>query len=213
MKFNIKAVGDTCEIIGISSDTVINLNIPAEIDGYKVIKLCDNLFEDSCLMHLTIESPVISIGKATFANSLIETVECKRISSICESAFENSNIKNIYCDELDCIKSNAFKDCPNLNVVSFAKNALKISWDAFSGNNIVLIGKPNSVVETFCQKTGFKFINLNSTGIPDVCPDCGIGWEFKKVPQLHGKCPKCGKRILVEKSGKVIFLNQSNVSL
>ena len=212
MEFKITSIGDTCTVVGVSENSFVNLIIPAQIDGYMVVKLGDHLFENSCLMHLTIESPVITIGKSTFKNSLIETVKCKHIISVDDSAFESSYIKDITCTELDCIKSNAFKDCEKLSIIAFAKNASRISEDAFTNDNVALIGNSNSIVETFCQKTGHKFINLSNNSLPDVCPDCGIGWNFKREPQLHGSCPKCGKRIYVERSGKVIILDQKNVS-
>ncbi len=130
----------------IGKDEVVN--IPAEIDGEKVVCIGDSSFEFIKATSVTIPNGVTSIAEYAFAF-------CSELKSVSipESVTE--------------IEESAFKQCVKLENVEIPDDVTKIGKEAFSWCiKLTSVNIPNSVTEI--EESTFKqCMNLENVEIPD----------------------------------------------
>lgn len=133
----------------------VDLQIPSELDGYKVTYIGENSFK---------------------GNEVIKSVALPgTIYKIENSAFEGcSNLGNvIFGDNTKWIANRAFADCPMISEIQLPANVKILGSEAFTGTGIKSITIPNSLVETH-----YDYISGNGpfgdSGLNSVVFEAGI---------------------------------------
>ncbi|MBR3307691.1 MAG: leucine-rich repeat protein [Lachnospiraceae bacterium] len=171
----------TCTITKYNGN-VSALNIPAELDGYKVVGIAANVFKGrSELRYVSIPDSVTTIGNEAFSGCKnLEVVELsKSLVSLGKSVFKNcTSLGSIEipkslqsCTEnygsLDYTSDGgAFEGCSNLSDITFEEGITKIPGHIFVGcSGIKQVTIPNTVTEIGVK--AFSHTGLEKIIIPD----------------------------------------------
>ena len=126
-------------IMGILIPSMVSeLEIPAQINGYKVTAIANGAFEDcSFLTTVTLPQTITSIGERAFAKciGLQSIVIPKGVKQIADETFEScSQLTSISLPEgVVSIGENAFKGCSNLKALEVPTSLHSIAAGAFDG--------------------------------------------------------------------------------
>lgn len=156
------------------------VNIPAEIDGYKVTEIGESAFySNGDLLVVTIPNGVIAIGNEAFAG-------CNKITTITlpssvkkiglESFARCSNLTHISLPEgLTVIGAEAFYNCSKLTNLEIPSSVISIDNHAFESctglTNIVI---PEGI-ESLSDRIFYGCTNLRSVTIPNSVLSIGNG--------------------------------------
>ena len=119
-------------------DSITNLNIPDNIEGYPVTTIKSTAFEYSKLIKVTIPGTVKNIEFRAFAGSQLEEVEfLDGVTSIGESAFAGCNkLTNVKLpNTITEIKLLAFSFCTRLKKIDIPKS-IQVIYSAFNESGI-----------------------------------------------------------------------------
>lgn len=108
LSYSVNSDKKTCTITGIGSCTDTEVGIPPTINGYKVISIADNAFNDtgygrnSKITGIAIPDGVTTIGEYAFAAccSLKKIAFGKGVKSVGYRAFEFLSIDDVYIDDI-----------------------------------------------------------------------------------------------------------------
>ncbi len=158
-------------IIGMVPDRM-DVTIPAEVDGYKVVAIGENAFiEDENLVYVKISEGITEIGKYAFRNckSLTTVLLPDGITTIRDYAFDAcTSLKDInLTDSIKEIGEFAFAECHSITSMEIPYGITKIQRGTFSGmHTLESITIPNSVTEI--NESAFQCCYvLDNVVIPD----------------------------------------------
>jgi len=151
--------------------------IPAQIDGYNVIKLGDYSFNRTKIKSVVVPQGVKSLGKGTFrlCDSLVSVYLPDGIESIGSDCF--SDTKRLSVIELPqtitTIGDNAFLACASLKTINLPQNLKIIGERTFEGCwNLRTVVIPNGVEEI--QNSAFKECrSLSNIELPSTIKQIG----------------------------------------
>ena len=143
----------TCELLPycISPDYSGELRIPNDINGYKVILICNNAFSNCKeIKSIVIPNSVKDIGIYAFSGcSSLEKISIPAsVSTIGEGAFQNckSLISITLPNSITLVEKSIFRDCISLKSVIISNGVSEIKDNAFSGcKKLESINMPNSL--------------------------------------------------------------------
>ena len=119
----------------IGFDTPECIEIPAEIDGKKIVEIGEALFKNAKAKNVKIAEGIKSIGKSAFEESHVNHIEFpKSLKRIKNSAFYRCvGLRNVtFPESLEFIGDSAFAYCASMNqTVTFPKSIREIGKDAF----------------------------------------------------------------------------------
>ena len=119
----------------IGFDTPECIEIPAEIDGKKIVEIGEALFKNAKAKNVKIAEGIKSIGKSAFEESHVNHIEFpKSLKRIKNSAFYRCvGLRNVtFPESLEFIGDSAFAYCASINqTVTFPKSIREIGKDAF----------------------------------------------------------------------------------
>lgn len=147
------------------------VNIPSEIDGYKIVGIDDGAFICcGTITEVVIPDGVTSIGKYAFyaCNKLSKISFSNTLVSIGRAAFLFDSLKNVVIpDSVQEIERGAFAGNKNLADVKIGTGIQTIGKNAFNYTNIITIsGYVNTVAYDFAYSNGIKFKSLGNAPEP-----------------------------------------------
>lgn len=147
------------------------VNIPSEIDGYKIIGIGHGAF--TCcgtIKEVVIPDGVTSIGEYAFraCNNLSVVHLPNTLISIGRAAFRSDSLTSITIpDSVDKIERGAFAGNKNLADVKIGTGIQTIGKSAFNQSDILTIsGYVNTVAYDFAYSNGIKFKSLGNAPEP-----------------------------------------------
>ena len=143
------------------------VNIPSEIDGYKIVGIDDGAFICcGTITEVVIPDGVTSIGKYAFyaCNKLSKISFPNTLVSIGRAAFLADSLKNVVIpDSVQEIERGAFAGNKNLADVKIGTGIQTIGKNAFNYTNIITIsGYVNTVAYEYAYENRIKFISLGN---------------------------------------------------
>lgn len=170
------------------------LEIPEEIDGYKIVDFHSLLFMDSNYKSCDL-SAFPTLGAFMFTNSLLENVKLSEELKILPGAvFYNTKIKNINLPEgLEVIEADAMASCENLEEIVIPSTVTRIDSGAFANcpnlwkvtfiDGIKKIGMENKIESA---KSVFAEHNIKVAIIPESVEHIEHR-EFRKATEINGE--------------------------
>ena len=165
-------------IMSLSTTTIVNLDIPAVIDGYPVVAIYSNAFSNKNeIKTVTIPSSVTFIGNYAFGSCLALTsvtiADGPSPLSIEPNLFYNCTALEsvVIPDRVTDMGKYAFRGCTKLENVRLSNNLSTISecffMDCTSLKNIVIPNSITSIEGSAFSGSGIKNITL-STALKDI---------------------------------------------
>ncbi|MCG8474229.1 MAG: leucine-rich repeat protein [Cytophagales bacterium] len=136
------------EIIYTSYPTIYsNIIIPNTLDGQKITRIGEKVFQKKYLESIKLPRSLTSIGKEAFSNNWLTNIELPdSLTNIGDEAFSYNQLTNIKLPgSLTVIGTLAFK-ANQLTDVKFASGLTKIGAWAFSQNQLTNIELPDGLV-------------------------------------------------------------------
>jgi len=183
---------NTAKIMKYQDDDI--LQIPEEIDGYKIVDFHSLLFMDSNYKVCDL-SAFPTLGEFMFANSLLENVKLSKELKILPGAvFYNTKIKNIDLPEgIEVIEADALASCEKLEEIVIPSTVKKIESGAFANcpnlwkvtfvEGIKRIGIENKIEYA---KSIFAEHNIKVAVIPESVEYID-GREFRNATEIDGE--------------------------
>ena len=138
--------------------TDVKVQVPSELDGYKVTAILENAFKNKNVKSVTVPDGVWTIQRYAFAGCTLQSVTLP--SSLTElgfNAFENcTNLTSITLPgSINILAKELFIGCTNLNTVTIGDGVTGINENAFKGcTNLTSVKIPSSV--TYIDKDAFS---------------------------------------------------------
>lgn len=178
----------TCKITGVDSNA-LELTIPAELDGYKVIVIGREAFCDCEFEKINLPNTLEYIERYAFYN-------CQNLSSI------------IIPNSVTYIDDHAFEDCP-LSYVCIPSSVATIEAEAFGYYHtytavekmydFAIIGTKGSAAESYAKANGFKFLLFGDVHTDSHVNAVDARWVLQAV---------AGLRALQSDSWRIADVNQ-----
>ena len=178
LAYEVNDDGVTCTVTGIGTFEGDELNIPPEIDGYRVTGIGSNAFEHcETIVSVTIPDSVFGIGDVAFNNcgNLTSVTISDSVTSIGYYAFHycSSLTSIIIGNRVTSIGDEAFVACSSLTSVTIPESVTSIGCNAFSYCGLTSIIIPDN--STFIGARAFYGCgSLESIIVPDSVTIIGI---------------------------------------
>ena len=148
--------------------TDVKVQVPSELDGYKVTAILENAFKDKNVKSVTIPEGVWTIQRYAFIGCSLQSVTLpSSLTELGYYAFENcTNLTSITLPgSIIILGKETFSGCTNLNTVTIGDGVMEINENAFKGcTNLTSVNIPSSV--TYIHKDAFSnttFYDIDGT--------------------------------------------------
>ena len=169
--------GKTFLITKYINNDILDVVIPSDINGKKVVAIGNDAFRNLGLTNIVIPNSITNIGISAFRENYLTSVTIPdSVTSIGNDAFENNQLTSVTIpNSVTSIGSQAFS-YNQLTSVTIPNSVTSIGNGAFYGNQLTSVTIPNSV--TSIGVSAFYDNKLTSVTIPDSVTsigDCAFG--------------------------------------
>ena len=157
--------GKTVAITGYSIEGGLDVVIPSNINGKKIVAIGNDAFRNLGLTNIVIPNSITNIGNSAFRENYLTSVTIPdSVTSIGNSAFENNQLTSVTIpNSVTSIGNEAFGG-NQLTSVTIPTSVTSIGEGAFCGNNLTSVTIPSSV--TSIGYFTFSHNQLTSVTIP-----------------------------------------------
>ena len=158
--------GKTFLITKYINNDILDVVIPSDINGKKVVAIGNDAFKNLGLTNIVIPNSITNIGISAFRENYLTSVTIPNsVTSIGDYAFGENQLTSITIpDSVTRIEDYAFYD-NKLTSVTIPNSVTSIGNRAFYRNNLTSVTIPNSV--TSIENSAFGENQLTSITIPD----------------------------------------------
>lgn len=165
MPEGLETIGDSCFD---NCTNIVSLSIPDTVTniGDRAFWWCTSMET------ISLSSSMTTIGASAFeyCKSLSDISIPDGITTIKAGAFSDcdSLLKIVLPSTVNCIGDGAFKYCDNLSMIYLPESITQFgSGILYQSTNAVCYGKSNSMAQFYCQKNGYKFVEIDDGAIDD----------------------------------------------
>ena len=187
--------GKTFLITKYINNDILDVVIPSDINGKKVVAIGNDAFKNLGLTNIVIPNSVTSIGSDAFENNQLTNVTIPNsVTSIGSGAFYGNKLTSVTIpNSVTSIGSGAFYG-NKLTSVTIPNSVTSIGTSAFYGNKLTSVVIPNSV--TSIGISAFENNQLTNVTIPNSVTSIGNS-AFRKVGSSNPNLTK-----IINKTGK-----------
>ena len=164
--------GKTFLITKYINNDILDVVIPSDINGKKVVAIGNDAFRNLGLTNIVIPNSITNIGISAFRQNKLTSVTIPdSVTSIGDYAFKNNQLTSVTIpDSVTSIGKSAFSS-NQLTSVTIPNSVTSIGDSAFSSNQLTSVTIPDSV--TSIGKSAFSSNQLTSVTIPNSVTSIG----------------------------------------
>ena len=187
--------GKTFLITKYINNDILDVVIPSDINGKKVVAIGNDAFRNLGLTNIVIPNSITNIGISAFRQNKLTSVTIPdSVTSIGDYAFKNNQLTSVTIpDSVTSIGDSAFEN-NQLTSVTIPDSVTSIGDYAFKNNQLTSVTIPNSV--TSIGEMAFYKNHLTSVTIPNSVTSIGTN-AFRKDNSSNPNLTK-----IINKTGK-----------